>query len=89
MANEKIEEYFELPPEQRVAYLDKMLDEKEKNRRDRKDDGRGGKRNGSKGFTPETLKHVLERLPAEERSRHLEFKRAWMERMRERGIEPW
>ena len=89
MTDEKIKEYFELPPEQRVAYLDKIIDGKKKNRRDRKDGGRGGDRNGIKGFTPEALKHVLEHLPAEERSRHLEFKRAWMERMRERGIEPW
>jgi hypothetical protein len=104
--NERVKKYFKLPPEQRVAFLDKMIDERQKKKNsskkpggDGKDDGRskkpdGGKdnspkRGGKGGFTPQGLKHVLENLSAEERSRTLEFKRDVVNRMRERGIQSW
>jgi hypothetical protein len=89
-SDKRMDEYFDLPPEQRDRYLDKLIDEVQSKRREHTDKEGATKPGGEKNSSPaEGLKRALEGTTAEERSRILEFKRDWMDRCRQRGIEPW
>ena len=93
----RIKRYFELLAAERTAHLDAMIDEmqakiaahKDKQARRPKPES-GSKKEGGKGLTPEHLKGWIEKTDATERAMLMEFKKAFLRRMRERGIsEPW
>lgn len=100
---QRLNEYFELPPGEQTAYLDRMIDRmyQRRERRDRDggraDAGRAGRRDGDsdrhrrggrRGPTPERLKRRLEHSTPEMRAKFVEFRKALRRRMEERGIEP-
>ena len=89
MARERMDKYFALRPEERTAYLDKMIDE----RMARRPQGRanrppGGDRGRRRGPSPERLKRRIENTPPEVRAKRVEFMEALRERMKQRGIDP-
>ncbi len=98
---QRLDEYFGLPPEERTAYLDRMIDRMQQHRerpdRPRPDADRSGRSEGGdgdrrqgrrRGPTPERLKRRLEHSTPEMRAKFVEFRKALRKRMEERGIEP-
>ncbi|MFP4053694.1 MAG: hypothetical protein ACLFV7_07520 [Phycisphaerae bacterium] len=101
---ERMQKYFDLPAQQRTAYLDKMIDEFqerrtewEKRRAQRQanppKEGDNGQqtRRGREGrghFTAGRLRQRIETSDPLERARHVEFISALRKRMQERGIRP-
>ncbi|MBN1554382.1 MAG: hypothetical protein JXA11_06530 [Phycisphaerae bacterium] len=104
---QEINRYFDLPPEQRTAYLDEMIDRHEQRRQEwrnrrppredraennQADNQRRRDRGGRRGhWSPERRKRMLERIPGEQRARHMEFREAMRKRRQERGLpeHPW
>jgi hypothetical protein len=91
---QRVQAYFALPPAQRTAYLDEMINQRLQREatRDRDDDrggpGPGPERGGEgRGPTPERMKKRIENTPPEERAQMTEFRKAMRERMQARGIE--
>ena len=90
----RVDRYFELPSDQRTAYLDEMID-RMPNRRGPMTDSANrqppgvqgqGRRGGGRGFTPERLRRRIENTPPERRAKFAEFMRAYRQRMQERGL---
>jgi hypothetical protein len=92
-----IDQYFELPEEQRTAYLDEMIDRDEERRqhwRDRRppeDNNRNGqndsrRRGRGRHWGPEHLKRMIENTPPQDRARFMEFRKAMRKRREERGL---
>ncbi len=100
MMEGRVTKYFELPPQERVGYLDEMIDQMQAMRqamgqRRREPAARGGtsdsasgRRRGphGQGFTPERMKRMIETTPPEQRARFVEFHEAFRARMQQRGI---
>jgi len=93
VAQERMDKYFQLPPSEQTAYLDKMIDERIARRQQRQVQGnrppRGNRPRGSgRDPSPARLKRRIENTPPEVRAKHIEFRKALHERMKQRGIEP-
>jgi len=97
MMQERIDEYFKLPPEQRQAQLDEVIDAMRNRPRPQARSrptsrprnaaaGAGGRR--WRGFSPQRLKNRLENTPPEVRARREQYFRDLRQRMRQRGITP-
>jgi hypothetical protein len=91
---QRLNRYFDLSPEQRVAYLDaeidKLLAAETEAKSTKAGAGRGGKAQTGKGPAGNRSAWIddwVQNTPAEERARLLEYKRAIVDRMEERGIE--
>ena len=91
---QRLDRYFDLSPEQRVAYLDaeidKLLAAETEAKSTKAGAGRGGKAQTGKGPAGNKSSWIddwVQNTPAEERARLLEYKRAIVDRMEERGIE--
>ena len=85
---ERIDSYFDLPPEKRTEYLDEIID-RMRNRMDRSPTDRNRsrrRRGGWRNFTPDRMRQRIGRAPAEVRARRAAFRRALRNRMRQRGI---
>ena len=91
---DRIEKYFSLPPEQRVAYLDQAIDRMQARMAQRRTQpsrqgsaasgGRGGRRGGF--MTPARLRNRIEKTEPIKRAKSVEFRKAMRKRMKERGI---
>lgn len=89
---DRMDAYFEAPPEQRVAMLDQMID--------RMQDGGGfrgggrfgpGRGNGQgqrRGLTPDRMQRRLDNTTPEQRAKRSEFIQALRQRMEQRGVNP-
>jgi len=102
MMERRVDRYFELPPEERTAYLDEMIDQMEARfraahaRRARSEEGpraaaeatpdRGPPHPRRGRFTPARLKQIIENTPPEKRARFVEFMKVARRRRIERGI---
>lgn len=92
----RMDDYFKLPPDQRLAQLDKMIDrmQERRNRPRRARDNSDGNRRRGRGWgrrgrrSPERMKRRIERTSPERRAKFVEFHKAMRKRMKERGIEP-
>jgi hypothetical protein len=91
----RIDKFFELPPEERDAYLDDMIDEMESWRRrhrppppTRDSDSEDRRPRPGRGFSPARLKGMIETGDPVERAKMVEFGKAMRRRMEERGIKP-
>ena len=93
--DKRINRYFALPEKGRAAYIDEMIDAKQRKEAtahgkprtsepDRKPD-EDDKKHG-KGSLVDIIRKDIETSDPAERARRMEFKRAFLERMRERGI---
>jgi len=97
MMERRLDDYFALPPAERTAYLDRMIDEMADRRARRppptarsrpepsSESPRPPRRRG-RGFAPERMKRHIEKTPPEVRARRMEFHKAMRKRMEERGI---
>lgn len=83
----RVDRYLELPPEERTAHLDEMIDRMEAMRQAMPEQP-SGPRPGRRGFTPERMKRMLENTPPESRAKFVEFMKDFRQRMNERGISP-
>jgi len=95
MMQQRMDEYFDLPPEQQTAYLDEMIDRWPQARRpDRDSNARPRSRPTSRpsgqrrrrGLSPDRMKRRLQTTPPDVRAKRLEFFRALRDRMRARGL---
>ena len=90
----RLDEYFELPADQRQAHLDNIIDRMQARRANGMpapgnpppDDRPNGQRGPRRGFTPDRLKRMIENTPPERRAKMAEFMKAMRKRMEERGI---
>jgi hypothetical protein len=88
----ELNRYFELSAEERVAYLDEMIDKAQAKATARKEAGgetqstAKTKGKSDSGFGPEDFHSYIVKTDPARRAREMEFKRAYIERMRERGI---
>lgn len=82
---ERIDEYFELSPEERPAHLDRMIDGMEAMRQARPDRTRPD-RGQRPGFTPDRMKNMIENTPPKSRAKFVEFMKQMRERRRQRGL---
>jgi hypothetical protein len=104
MHKRRMNRYFELPPEERTAYLDELIDEMRRHA-GAGPGGSGPDRAGRRparrsaedgppppgpprGLTPERIKRHIESTSPEDRARFMQFHKAVRRRMEERGIEP-
>ena len=105
MMRKRMDAFFELPPKERNAYLDRMIDAHENRRQEwqrrreqRESEGasstqsqdrsrrRGAGRHRRHRMSPERLKRMIERTPAKDRARFMEFIKAMRKRREERGL---
>ncbi len=92
----EVDAFFRMTPEEQTAHLDKVIDKKlEVIRNHAPQADRGGARGAPdegkgrrKGFNPQRLKKKLEGIPAEDRARAMEYRKAIRDRMEARGIDP-
>lgn len=92
MMNERVNKYFALPKEERTAYLDDMIDEMEKRRKERpppapaeKKDGKDNKEGPGRGpGGPERMKKMIEGTSSSDRAKHIQFMMDMRARMQER-----
>lgn len=83
---QRLDKYFELPPAERTAYLDEVIDRiQQRWSRDPNRARRSGRRRGR--FTPGRVRGMIERTTPEQRAKFDEFRKAMRKRMRERGVE--
>ena len=97
----RIDKYFQLPREERTAYLDEMIDRMEEMRKAGRERGKhqqqvkpgtpGASTSGHPGppgrqFKPEWLKRWIEETPPEERAKQTQFMMAIQKRRLERGF---
>jgi hypothetical protein len=96
MWQDVVTKYCELPAGDRKAYLDRLIDKKlagqqsaEARSKSSADQSSKGARSKGKGKAQSLagLKKHLESMPPERRAQWAEFKRAWRDRMEQRGIE--
>jgi|GEM_PF-1941854 len=95
------EEYLKLPPEDRTAYLDKIIDEMqqrmaERTTRPRRDADTPRDPNAppdanrpagrGRGFTPQRMRERIETADPAQRAVRAEFRKALQKRMEERGV---
>lgn len=101
MIQQRIDQYFELPEQQRAAYMDKLIDEMmawrprpqstppaetpQPQPAGSSTQQRPGHDRG-RGFSPQRLKEYIESTPPETRAKLVEFMKAFRERMEQRGI---
>ncbi|MHC4561861.1 MAG: hypothetical protein ACYS8X_03705 [Planctomycetota bacterium] len=85
--------YFELPPAERVAYLDQIIDDLQAEAARKKEPApktqakaAEKKNKRGKGFGPEGLRAYIVTTDRAEPAKDMEFKNAYRQRMRERGI---
>ena len=84
---ERLKAYFELPEEERTAYLDEMIDRIQQHRSERRPDNEHAPREQRRrGPSPERMKERIETTDPETRAQSTEFRRALRERMEERGV---
>jgi len=101
MITKRVDKYFELPPKERTAYLDDMIDRMEEMRKARqerwkreKEEKPGASATSServprprgRHFKPGRLKKWIEETPPEERAKQAEFMMAIQKRRLERGL---
>lgn len=91
MMEDRVNKYFELPQEQREAYLDEMIDRMQEMRRNHQANRRNRDANQSgqqrrRGISPERFKNRIEKSSPEDRAKRVEFMKAMRERMKKRGI---
>jgi len=100
MIGKRIDKYFQLPREERTAYLDEMIDRMEEMRKARRERSEqqpakpgtpGASKNDHPGppgrhFKPEWLKRWIEETPPEERAKQTQFMMAIQKRRLERGF---
>ncbi len=101
MIGKRIDKYFQLPREERTAYLDEMIDRMEEMRKARQERRKqeeeakpgtpGASTSGHPGppgrdFKPEWLKRWIEETPPEERAKQAQFMMAIQKRRLERGF---
>ena len=82
---DRVDEYFELSPEEQTVFLDGMIDQMETMRQGRPDRP-AGERQRRPGFTPDRMKNMLENTPPESRAKFVEFMDAVRKRRKERGL---
>jgi hypothetical protein len=82
---DRVDKYFELPPEEQTSFLDGMIDRMETMHQGRPDRP-AGERHRRPGFTPDRMKNMLENTPPESRAKFVEFMEAARKRRRERGL---
>ncbi len=87
-----VDDYSNLPPEQREEYMDDMIDqmqEMRKNRppRDREDSDRTAAHSRRRGLTPARMKRWLESTSPADRAKMAQFMMDMRARMQARGIE--
>ena len=88
-----VDKYFELPADEREAYLDEAID-RMGNRgrggmgrpRGQGDRQAGRPRGSRRGFTPDRLKRMIERTSPERRAKFVEFMQAMRQRRSDRGM---
>lgn len=100
----RIEKYFEMPKEERTAYLDEMIDRfadmrkaREKRRAEREAAGETSagaaeprrRRGPHRSFTPERLRDMIENTPPETQARFIQFMMDMRARREERGLPGW
>jgi hypothetical protein len=92
MMQQRLSEYFALPPAERAAHMDQMIEGMERRRsrpRDREVDAdepdRPGRRERRR-FTPERMKRMIERTDPETRARMAQFWKDLRERRRQRDL---
>ncbi|OGV52887.1 MAG: hypothetical protein A2017_17150 [Lentisphaerae bacterium GWF2_44_16] len=93
MMNERVNKYFALPKEERSAYLDKMIDEMEKRRKDgpppgsppgENKDGKNDRRGDKGGPSVERMKKHIEGTSSSDRAKNIQFMMDMRARMQER-----
>ncbi len=90
----RVKEYFALPPEERDAYLDQVVDEMaerfqswQRERREGPPGGEEGNRGGERrGPTLDRMKERIESSDPAERAQQAEFRRVMREKMAARGM---
>ncbi len=88
----RVDEYFELPAEQRTAYLDEMINRMGQRPRFRRppgesSDGSSSGRPRRRGrFTPQRLKRMIENTSPEQRAKFTQFMKDMRQRREELGI---
>lgn len=102
MMEQRVDAYLKLPPAERTAYLDRMIDQMAARRQGRgagggqpsagSDTSASGDRRGQggphgRGFTPARMKRILETVPPERRAKFVEFMKDMRQRMEQRGID--
>ena len=97
MMQKRMDEYFALPPEQRTAEMEKMIDRMMAWQRQRGEgqpprDGQAGapgegQRRGGRAPSLERIKQRIENTPPEDRAKWMEFIKDLRKRMEQRGIE--
>jgi len=85
MMMKRINDYFDLPKDQRAAEMDKIIDGFEARRAEAPKDRPPG---GPRGMTPERLKKILENTEPEMRARFVEFRKDMETRRKQRGLPP-
>jgi hypothetical protein len=95
---EQVKEYFSMSPEDRDAYLERLVDEMAERFRERAEGGGpphgpppgGDNREGEarRGPTPERIRERIENTDPVERAQQAEFRRAMHEKMAARGHQP-
>ena len=89
---DRINKYFELPPEEQIAYLDEMIDRMEAMRQAHPprasagSDGQNQRPRGRGGFTPARMKNRIENTSPEHRAKMAAFRKAMSERRKQRGL---
>ena len=88
----RVDEYFELPAEQRTAYLDEMINRMPNRRRFVRPPGESSDRSSSdrprrgRRFTPERLKRMIENTTPEQRAKFTQFMKDMRQRREELGL---
>lgn len=98
----RIEKYFEMPKEEKTAYLDEMIDRfaemrkaREQRRAERAAAGetssapRERRRGPHRSFTPARLRDMIENTPPETQARFIQFMMDMRARREERGLPGW
>lgn len=94
---QQVDQYFELPPEQRTAYLDKLIDRMQWMQAIPRPRGGGDSAGGSSsgtsapsgrrdGFTPERMRRMIETTEPQQRAKFVEFFKELRARAEQRHV---
>lgn len=86
--NQQMTEYFALAPNQRVAYLDKVIDDMQKRPTSRPTSQPGSRPSNPRGFNADRMRNRIETTDSTTRAQRDQFMKDLHNRMKQRGIDP-